>query len=252
MLGWMLLGPSAAQEYSAVRCNKLSVDDAELKEQISRLFALEFDDGAEEGRRTSLVDEQAVSYVNNSLVMKDGHYEVGPPWKSDPCGIPNNKPLADRRAAHLRKRLLKDRDLFNKYKGIIDSYGEKMYVERVSEQVGKGGVSYIPSLKWYLPHHPVVNHRKSAKVRIVFDCAARFQGACLNDILLQGPDLTNELLGVLLRFRKERIALVADIKEMFLQVRIPEKDRGAFRFLWWKDGNLDAELEEYQLRVHPF
>ena len=111
MLGWMLLGPSATGEDNAVRCNKLSVNDAKLKEQISRLFALEFDDGSEEGRRMSLVDEQAVSYVKNSLVMRDGHYEVSPPWKSDPCGLPNNRPLADKRAAHLRRRLLKDHDL---------------------------------------------------------------------------------------------------------------------------------------------
>ncbi|KAA3678092.1 uncharacterized protein DEA37_0010982 [Paragonimus westermani] len=39
---------------------------------------------------------------------------------------------------------------------------------------------------------------------------------------------------------------------MFLQVRIPEKDRGAFRFLWWADGNLGVHPAEYQMSAHPF
>ena len=48
------------------------------------------------------------------------------------------------------------------------------------------------------------------------------------------------------------MALVSDIQEMFLQVRIPEHDRGALRFLWWKNGDLNDETIELQMVVHPF
>ena len=58
---------------------------------------------------------------------------------------------------------------------------------------------------------------------MVFDGADRFGGLWLNDHLLQGPDLTNGLLGVLLRFRRGKIAFSADIKAMF-QVRVDPKD----------------------------
>ena len=98
----------------------------------------------------------------------------------------------------------------------------------------------------------MTNTRKPDKIRIVFDFAAKDQEVCPNDHLLQGPDLTNNLVGVLLRFRKEKIAIAADVEEMFLQVRVPVRDRGALRFLWWCDDNLDLNLEEYQLTVHPF
>ena len=46
------------------------------------------------------------------------------------------------------------------------------------------------------PHHPVIHPYKPSKVRVVFDCAAKCKGVCLNDALMQGPNLTNSLIGV--------------------------------------------------------
>ncbi len=68
---------------------------------------------------------------------------------------------------------------------------------------------------FYIPHHGVY-HPKKQKLRVVFDCTASFQGRSLNSELLQGPDLTNTLVGVLLRFREEPVAIMADIESMFL------------------------------------
>ena len=39
---------------------------------------------------------------------------------------------------------------------------------------------------------------------------------------------------------------------MFHQVRVRPSDCDALRFLWWPDGNLDSQPEEYQMRVHLF
>lgn len=64
------------------------------------------------------------------------------------------------------------------------------------------------------------------------DCAAKFQGTSLNDHLYQGPNTTGNLTAVLLRFRAHPVAVVADIEEMFMQVKVPERDRGALRVLW--------------------
>lgn len=55
-----------------------------------------------------------------------------------------------------------------------------------------------------------------------------------------------------MRFRKEAIAMAADIEEMFLQVRVPEKDRDALCFLWWPNNRMTSEPAEYQMLVHPF
>ena len=96
------------------------------------------------------------------------------------------------------------------------------------------------------------NPQKPGKTRVVFDCAAKFHNTSLNDQLLKGPDLTNNLVGVLLRFRKESIALMADIERMFHQVYVSPEDCNVLRFLWWPNGDLLQEPEDHQMLVHLF
>jgi hypothetical protein len=105
---------------------------------------------------------------------------------------------------------------------------------------------------WYLPHHGIYHAKKPRKIRVVFDCSAKFEGTSLNDKLLQGPDMTNSLIGVLTRFREEQAAFMGDIKGMFHQVRVDEEHRDFLRFLWWPDGDLTKDLKEYQMNVHLF
>ena len=62
----------------------------------------------------------------------------------------------------------------------------------------------------------------------------------------------NNLIGVLIRFHKERIALVADVEAMFHQVRVDPKHANALRFLWWENGDLSKEPIICQMLVHLF
>lgn len=89
------------------------------------------------------------------------------------------------------------------------------YTTNMNEYLSKGHAAKLTSgellpteekFVWYLPHHPVFHPRKPGKVRVVFDCAANFLAVSLNDMLLQGPDLNNNLIGVLMRFRKSLLS----------------------------------------------
>ena len=129
----------------------------------------------------------------------------------------------------------------------VDSYVEKGYAKLVqTDQLGSK-----ENRVWYLPHLPVYQPLKG-KIRIVFDCAAKQAGESLNDSLMSGPDLMNSLVGVLTRFRKEPVTLVADIESIFHQVLVNPPDCDALRFLWWPHGNLEAEAQSYQMLVHIF
>ena len=45
---------------------------------------------------------------------------------------------------------------------------------------------------------------------------------------------------------------MADIKSMFYQVKVPEEDTDLLRFLWWPEGDLSREGEEFRMTVHLF
>ena len=97
-------------------------------------------------------------------------------------------------------------------------------------------------------YHP----RNPKKLRVVFDCSGNYRNPSLNSHLLQGPDLTNKLVGVLCRFRQENAARVCDIKAMYHQVKVNPEQRDMLRFLWWKNGNLKDEIVEYRMTAHLF
>lgn len=128
--------------------------------------------------------------------------------------------------------MLKKKDMYHRY----DKEMQKLFEAGYAEAAPTG-----ESLEktWYLPHQAVINSRKPEKLRVVFDCASKFQNESLNDKCYKGPNLTNSLLGVLMRFRQHQFAGTADIESMYYQVRVPESDRDALRFLWYApDGNV--------------
>ena len=69
---------------------------------------------------------------------------------------------------------------------------------------------------------------------------------------MQGPDLTNSIVGVLTRFRKESVAIVADVEAMYHQVRVFPRDRDALRFFWWPEENLSSNPDTHRMTVHLF
>ncbi|PFX24880.1 hypothetical protein AWC38_SpisGene10529 [Stylophora pistillata] len=99
---------------------------------------------------------------------------------------------------------------------------------------------------------PLLPWKKPDKIRIVFDATAEFKGESLNRHLLQGPDLTNSLNGVLCRFCEEPIAFTCGIEGMFHQVYVNPGYRNLLRFLWWSDGNIDSKPTEFRMTVHLF
>ena len=86
--------------------------------------------------------------------------------------------------------------------------------------------------QWYVPHHPVENPNEPGKVRRVCNAPSKFRGISLNDNLLTGPDLLQNLIGIFFTFREQNIAVTADIEAMFLQVKVPPEDCEMLRFLW--------------------
>jgi hypothetical protein len=100
--------------------------------------------------------------------------------------------LATKRLDHLQKRFALDK----RYQRHLSEFMEDI-IERGQAEISPKTTETEERVLLYIPHHGVYHHKKPDKIRVVFDCSAKFQGVSLNDILLQGADLTNNLLGVL-------------------------------------------------------
>ena len=248
-LGWAVNGPLNHAHSRPKGSANFIRTDTDLARQFENFCNMEFNDTAANVKvELSQEDRKALGTMEETIKMVDGHYQMALPWKEYPPLLPNNKSMAMHRLNLLKRRLAKDQMLFQKYSCSITDLLDKGYAERVPDSARDRSDGMV----WYLPHHAVLSPQKPGKVRIVFDCSAKYNNTSLNDHLLPGPDLTNTLVGVLTRFRQERVAMIADIEAMFHQVKVEPGQRDALRFLWWPTGDLDQDPEELRMTVHLF
>ena len=87
---------------------------------------------------------------------------------------------------------------------------------------------------------------------VVFDYSAEYNGVSLNKKLISGPDLSNQIISILVKFRKDLVAIMADIVAMFYQVFVAEQHRNLLSFLWWGNGDINEQPQLYHMNVHIF
>ena len=240
-LGWTVNGPTTDGRPEYGMCN--FVQEVKLDQLVEKFWKV---DGCNENEvHMSKEDRVTVDVWNKSIKQRDGHYELDIPFRDSPPPLMNNKPMAEARLQHLSRKFQRHPGLHEKYKVEIDTLLEKGYAEKCSEEGSNTST-------WYLPHHNVVNPKKPEKTRVVFDCAAEYRGTSLNKVVMQGPDFTNNLVGVLLRFRLHPVAVMADVEAMFHQVAVTEQHRDVLRFLWWPNGDVSKEPESFRMTRHLF
>ena len=127
--------------------------------------------------------------------------------------------MAKKRVYLLKKKLERDPEFHKQYSSVMNNYQAEGSSRGVPNED-------VPTLKpiWYLPYHAVWHPRKPSEPKVVFDCASKSAGVSLNDQLLQGLENTSSLIGVILRFRVNSIAVAADVKRMFHRVFVLPED----------------------------
>ena len=162
--------------------------------------------------------------------------------------LPDNFSVCEQRLIKLKNRL-KSENLIEKHDEIFKEYEQNKIIEKVPfDEVPKK-----PGQVHYLPHRPVLREDKeTTKIRAVFDASCALDGPSLNDCLYSRPNLLLKIFDILLRFRFNFIAILADIKQAFLNVENSKEHRDFLRFLWYENVNSesDAKLIVYRfLRV---
>ncbi|XP_068734645.1 uncharacterized protein [Montipora capricornis] len=219
--------------------------DPQLQQMVESFYNRDFVDLLADDTKEMSQDEHRFMENAEKIQFKEGHYEIPLPFKNHASLIPNNKSHALVRVEWLKRKLERDPKLCDDYQVVMKELLDKGYARKVPPDQ----LNPVEGSAWYIPHHGVYHPHKPGKIRLVFDCSAKFRGISLNSMLHKGPDLTNSLIGVLTRFRGERVAVMADIESMFHQVRVPEHDSSFLRFLWWDDGNLAGKIVQELCRI---
>ena len=188
-------------------------------------------------------DVDAIKIINSG-VIKNGKMLVPCLWSSGKRPPKANHPEALSRALSLdsgstfktsaEKKMYRDKFRVCEKNGIIKKIRK--------EDEGKG--------KFYIPHFPIISRgEKETQIRPVMDCASRQGGFSLNNYMAKGPNLMTDLVKVLLRFRKNSVAVIGDISDMFLNIQMAEEDRKYHRFLLVEE---DGTITEWEFNAHIF
>ena len=241
-LGWTCVGPVDEQQdyttnFARTYFSTKETDVSNINTVLQKFW--EIDSSAIEGIPLSCENKRILEYTENTIQLVDGRYRVSIPWKGDRMVLPNNYSMALRRLQSLEKTLEKKPEIAKSYQETICRYLEKGYIRKIEQKE-------TSKASWYLPHFAITKHgRTTTKTRIVFDASAKCNGISLNDAIHQGPKLQQELFDVLLRFRKLPVAVVCDIAEMYLQIKLYPGDRSSHRILW-RNFNVDQEPTVYE------
>ena len=260
-LGWGIVGLISGGDLDEMNlvnhhiCSKETgsriVLRTKAKEVISPKDIMDFfshEEGFGEQKGMSQEDIKFMTIMQENIERTEsGKYQMPLPFR-DLYELPmNNKVIATQRLKSLISQFAKRPQYHEHYKTFMSDLFTKNYAELVpTTELDNDTPAH------YLPHHGVYNVNKPNKVRVVMDASARFMGKSLNDCLLKGPDLLNSLLGVLCRFRKERIAITCDIEAMFQQFLVTPEHRNFLRFLWFPDGDFNKEPIVCRSTVHLF
>ena len=134
-------------------------------------------------------DKRFLSLIDESAKRIRDHYELPLPFRNDPKML-NNRHQALQRLTYLKNKLERNPTFFGHYKEFMDTLFQRGHAKKSTKPPAE-------SKCWYVPHHGVYNDNKPNRIRVVFYCSAEYKGASLNNELMSGLDLTNQIVGVL-------------------------------------------------------
>lgn len=245
--GWLINGCACIEKFK-YHCHSTVLFASVTKQQPLCSLCFDYVDCLQNGKlEPSVNHKRFLDIAKCSIKLNDeNHYEIDLPFKYDNVQMPDNKAQSLQRVFSLKKRFIKNPDFFDKYKATMDMLFDNKYAVYADEK------PEVPGKQWYLQHHGVFHPKKPDKLRVVFNCSAEYKGHSLNKMLLGGPDLNNNLVGVLLRFRQGLVAFQADIKTMFYQVKVPDAQTNFLKFLWWHNNDLSQPPQTCEMKTHIF
>ncbi|XP_058466308.1 uncharacterized protein LOC131439387 [Malaya genurostris] len=199
----------------------------DLEQRISRFWELE----ACQSNSSWSMEERLceAKFVSSTRRDHNGRYVVSLPKKTELVGqLGHSLSIVTRRFYCLERRLNSNPEFHAQYSQFMTEYLELGHMKLVDP------VDNLPGQHFYLPHHAVFKpDSTTTKLRVVFDGSCKTtSGFGLNDLLLKGPTVQDDMIHTILRFRAKAIVVTADIAKMYRQIWITKEDWPLQRILW--------------------
>ena len=144
-------------------------------------------------------------FASTAHQQPDGRYLVRPPFCKQP-DFPKSRHIAQACLLSLKRRFARQPKLATDYRGFMQAYIDLGHVKPVPS-------SSIVKPDHYIPHHAVY---KRNKIRVIFNVSQKAEnGLSLSDCLNPGPEIQDDLLIILTRWRFRKQVFVADIVKIY-------------------------------------
>ncbi|XP_054709120.1 uncharacterized protein LOC129218823 [Uloborus diversus] len=212
-LGWIISG---SVNFPATGNHTIQVNNIQLETQEMLTNFWKLDSVPEISSLTKLEQDCENHFLSTFSRDNNGIYTVKLPFHSSPELLGESRQVAVCRFKSLEKSLSSKPEVHEQYKNFISEYYSLGHMEMVPNNEVFSDSSY------YLPHHGVVKESSSTtKLRVVFDASAKStSGLSLNDLLMTGPRIQQELFPILLRFRTLVTVTYGTASAPFLSTRV--------------------------------
>lgn len=247
--GWIIAGnlvynnKQGKNNNSSTSLNCFSLD-ADIDKSIQKFWQLE--EVSNKGIILSK-SEQYCEELFQKTTKRDasGRFIVNIPFKNSLKELGDSREMACNRFYTLEKRLNNNFELKNNYVQFMSEYEILNHMTDISNSIQ----DLTHSDGYFLPHHAVIKDTSlTTKCRVVFDASAKSSsGLSLNQVQHCGPNLNNDIFCILLRFRKYKYVITADISKMYRQILI-EPEQRKYQQIFWRS-NPGEELRCFELNT---
>lgn len=243
-LGWIIMG------HVELTCEPASVQSISFC-KIDCKHLQQFWELEEINAQKPLSDEEKFCdehYLQTHHRTEEGRYVIRHQFKKsfgETLHLGKTKNLALFSQYRLERRFEKNPKLHRDYVKFVDELISSNYLE----EIPKEEIEIEPEKSFYLPHHPVIRENSSTtKLRVVFNASIKSSnGTSLNDTMVAGPSLQNNLVDILVHVRKYPIAFAADVEKMYKRIFVDRRDCDYQRIVWRR--HQSEPIKDYRLLI---
>lgn len=247
VFGWILGGEASQQsdvslstvENKVYTCHVYSSPN--LNDQIAKFWTIEECTTRQHMTKEEIECEQV--FKENTHRDTSGRFTVKLPIKENLQSLGDSREIALKRFCLLENKFKRQPILHQHYTQFIEEYKRLNHMKLAKDNLDGEHQSY------FIPHHAVLKPSSSTtKLRVVFDASCKTTtGRSLNDMLMVGPNLQDDLFCILSRFRTHRFVMIADIQKMYRQINVDPSQLNLQQIFW--RNNLTDDIETYQLNT---